>query len=409
MRILQVNRYFWPCAGPERYMLELAALLERQGHSLCFFAMQHRRNLSSECSRFFVSPIEYAGTSGWYKLRTAPRAIGKTLYSWESKRKLRALLAEKRPHLAHLHGISRHISPSILHVLGRLQVPTVQTVHNAEFICPAKHLFIEHRQEICERCLGGGYHHAVLNRCVQNSRAASLLAAAAQYVHRRSRIFENNVDLFIAPSRFLAGKLAAGGIPAGKIRHLPNYLDLDSYAADGQIGRYGLFLGRLSPEKGLTTLLEAAGMAREVSLVIAGEGPLRGALEERIQRQSLHHVTLAGHRQGAQLHDLIRGAAFVVLPSECYENSPMAIYEAGALARPVVASDIGGVPELVCHGDNGLLFPPGNAEQLADSMRRLHADPPRCREMGRRNREHLEIVCRDHYPRLMALYEEASR
>jgi glycosyltransferase involved in cell wall biosynthesis len=409
MRILQVNKFFWQKAGPERYMLEAAELLARHGHELSFFAMQHERNLPSDCSRHFVSRIEYRNMSPWYKLRSAARTVGKTVYSFESRRKIRGLIAERKPEIAHLHGISRQISPSILPELRRSGVPIVQTVHNAELVCPAAHLFIEHRQEICNRCLGGGYHHAVLNRCVHGSRAASLLSCVAQYVHRTSGIFEKNVALFICPSRFLAKKLVDGRIPENKIRILPNYVNLDSYSPAAEIGRYGVFLGRLSPEKGLPTLLAAAAIVRNVPLVIVGEGPQRESLERQAALHGLNQVTFTGHKADAELRAILQGAAFLVLPSECYENCPMVVFEAGALARPVIASDIGGVPELVQHGDNGLLFEPGNAAQLADLMRRLHTDARLCTEMGRRNRERVERLCRDHYERLMAIYQEARQ
>jgi glycosyltransferase involved in cell wall biosynthesis len=390
-------------------MLELSALLAGRGHELSYFAMRHERNLPSDCSRHFVSAIEYRNTSPWYKLRNVARTFGKTVYSFESRRKMRGLIAERRPEIAHLHGISRQISPSILPELRRSEVPIIQTVHNAELVCPAAHLFIEHRQEICTRCLGGGYYHAAVHRCVHGSRAASLLASAAQYAHRISGVFARNVKLFICPSRFLAEKLAEGGVPASKIRHLPNYVHLDSYRPASEIGRYGVFLGRLSQEKGLGTLLAAAARAARVPLVIVGEGPQREALERQAAEQGLSHVRFTGHQPDAELRNIVNGAAFVVLPSECYENCPMAVFEAGALARPVIAAAIGGVPELVQHGDNGLLFAPGDAAQLADAMQRLFADRELCAAMGRRNRECVEALCRDHYERLMALYEEARQ
>jgi glycosyltransferase involved in cell wall biosynthesis len=409
MRILQVNKFFWQKAGPERYMLELAELLARRGHDLSFFAMQHERNLPSDCSPHFVSRIEYRNTSPWYKLCSAVRTVGKTVYSFESRRKIRGLIAQRKPEIAHLHVISRHISPSILPELRRSGVPIVQTVHNAELVCPAAHLFIEHRQEICNRCLGGGYYHAVLNRCVHGSRAASLLSGAAQYVHRASGVFEKNVALFICPSQFLAKKLADGGIPESKIRILPNYINLDSYSPAAETGRYGVFLGRLSPEKGLPTLLAAAAIARSVPLVIVGEGPQRESLERQAATQGLSQVTFTGHKLDAELREIVRGAAFLVLPSECYENCPMVVFEAGGMARPVIASDIGGVPELIHDDDNGLLFSPGDAAQLAEMMLRLFADARLCAEMGRRNRERVECLCQDHYERLMALYQEARQ
>jgi len=407
MRVLQVNKFLWQSGGPERYMAEVAELLEAQGHEVAFFAMQHPRNPPSPLDRHFVSEISYRNTSFWYKLRTAARTVGKTVYSLESKRKIQALLSEYRPDLAHLHVISRQISPSILPVLKRFGVPVVQTVHNAELVCPAAHLYVERRRQVCNRCLDGGYYHAVVDRCVQGSLAASALMAAAQYAHRRTGIFERHIDLFIAPSRFLAEKLAEGGIPSEKIRHLPNFIDLRRFTPVNEMGRYALFLGRLSPEKGLLTLLEAAALAREVPLMIVGEGPQREELQRLAERQDLRHVTFAGYLDGEELLERIRQAAMVVLPSQCYENCPMVIYEAGAVGRPVVASRIGGIPELVEDGQTGFLVESGDAQRLADRMLQLYRAPELCRDMGHEGRRRIEAICAAHPDRLTAIYHEA--
>jgi len=407
MRVLQVNKFFWENAGPERYMLEISRLLQRRGHEVLFFAMDHERNLPSPHRRYFVSGIDYRNASPWYRLRTAARTVAKTVYSLESRRKMQALLKAARPDVAHLHGISRQISPSVLHALKDAGVPVVQTVHNAELLCPAAHLYIEHRGQVCQRCLGGKYYHAVLHRCLRRSVAASALVGAAQYIHRKSRIFERNVDLFVAPSRFLAGKLVDGGIPSTKIRHLPNFIDLAHYAPSADAGRYGLYLGRLSAEKGLVTLLDAAAKAPEVPLVIAGEGPQQEELRQRAREKELLNVRFAGYQRGEPLRDMLRHAAFVVLPSECFENSPMVIYEAGATGRPVLASRIGGIPELVVEGQTGLLFGPGSADELSRQMARLYGDQELCRRLGNGARRHIEHVCHDHLERLLAVYEEA--
>ncbi len=408
MRVLQVNKFFWQSGGPERCMLELSGLLRGHGHELLFFAMEHERNLPSDCSRYFVSGINYRDASLGGRLRTGVRTVGKTIYSRESRRKMQWLLSAEAVDIAHLHTISRQISPSILPALKGCGVPVVQTVHNAELVCPAAHCFIESRRERCTRCLGGRYYRAITHRCVQHSAAASAIAAAALYWHRKTRVFEKHVDLFICPSRFLAGRLAAGGIPAAKIRHLPNFLDLRGYEPEYEVGRYGLFVGRLSPEKGVATLLEAAALARHIPLVILGEGWQEGQLRRLAAKLELSHVTFVGYQKGDEWKRLVHQAGFVVLPSECDENSPMVIYEAGALGKPVVAADVGGVGELVEDGDTGLLFAPGSAEQLADRMRQLNESPQLARDMGRRGRRNIEQICDSHYERLMAFYEEAG-
>ncbi|MEN6495921.1 MAG: glycosyltransferase family 4 protein [Thermoguttaceae bacterium] len=407
MQVLQVNKFLWENGGPERYMFELADVLQAKGHEVLFFAMQHPRNRPSPHSQFFVSEIQYRNTSAWYKLRTALRTAGKTIYSPESHRKMEHLLSAIRPDIAHLHVISRQISPSILPVLKRFGIPMVQTLHNAELVCPAAHLYIEHKRQVCERCLGGHYYHALFGRCVQGSLAASALMLVAQYAHRRMKVFERHVDLFLAPSRFLLEKLVEGGIPRERLRHLPNFIDVARYPPSDEPGSYGVFLGRLSPEKGLLTLLKAAALAREVPLVIVGEGSQREELQRLVAQNDLRHVTLAGYKRDAELVHLLRQAAFLVLPSECYENSPMVIYEAGALGRPVLASRMGGIPELVDEGETGFLFAPGDATELAERMVRLHRDPRLRRDMGQNGRRKIVALCEGHYDQLMSFYHEA--
>jgi len=407
MKVLQVNKFFWQAAGPERYMLELSAVLRQNGHEVLFFAMEHERNLESDCRPFFVSEIKFRNTSLGYKARTAFRTVAKMIYSLESKSKMAALVKAKRPDLAHVHMIGRQISPSILPALRAAGVPVVQTLHNHEIVCPASHLYINHRHEICERCIGGHYYQAAMNRCLQQSLGPSLLASVAHYVHAWTRIYEKNVDMFICPSKFLARNMIRGGLPKERVRTLPNFIDLSAYTVSEDIGEYGVFLGRLSHEKGLLTLLKAARLAPKLPILIVGEGPFRGDLETFSREQAIRNVTFEGYKQGDELRAIIRGAAFVVLPSECYENCPMTIYEANALGRPTIASSIGGIPEILDDGETGLLFRPGDEQDLAEKMLRLHADKACCRRMGRQGRAKIELLCNSHFGNLMAIYEEA--
>ena len=407
MNILQVNKFYWEHAGPERYMFEVSQVLESRGHKVDFFAMQHERNRASENAEYFVSNIEYRDTAIRYKVRTAGSTIAKTIYSPEAKRKMAALLDVREYDIAHLHMISHQISPSILHALKRRRIPVVQTLHEYKLICPASHLYIKHRGQICERCLSGNYINALRFRCLKDSAPASGLAAAAQYLHRWSRIHERNTDLFICPSAFLARKHIEGGIPEDKIRVLQNYLDLRGYEPNYTPGAYAVFIGRLSEEKGLATLIKAAVALPDLPVLIVGEGEQRPALEEQLRRENAHNVTFAGYQSGDELKRTVQNAAFLVLPSEWYENCPMVTYEAYALGKPVVASDIGGTGESIDHGRTGLLFPPGDVAGLRSAMADLWRDKSRCEEMGRAGRIKVEQICGTHYDALMALYEEA--
>ena len=317
------------------------------------------------------------------------------------------LKAKDRINLAHVHLIAHQLSPSILPLLRDEGIPVVHTAHEYKLVCPAYHLYIHHEGEICERCLGGAYRHIITHRCLKNSLAASTLAGVSQYLHRWSGIYENNIDLFIAPSQFLAGKLSEGGIPAEQIRYLHNALDLSEYEPDFTPGDYAVFLGRLQPEKGVRTLLEAMRNVPSGKLKIVGEGEDAGTLKAYAATHGLENVEFMGYRTGDELRALMRGAAFLVLPSEWYENCPMVTLEAYAYGKPVVASRIGGIPESIDEGETGLLYEPGDAAQLAERMNTLFADRAKMEAMGRAGRRKVERYGEDHYGDLMAIYEEA--
>jgi len=409
MNILQVNKFFWQNAGPERYMFDLTQLLKDRGHDVGFFSMRHERNFDSEYEKYFVSNIDYRSDSLSSRLKAGPRAIAKTVYSLESKRKMRELLSNEKVDLAHLHMISHQISPSILHALRESNVPTIQTVHEYKLICPAYHLYIHHKHEICERCVGGRYYNIFRHKCLKNSILASSLAGIAQYIHKAMQIYEANIDIFITPSRFLAGKLAEGGISRKKIRTLRLYIDLRSFRPKYEAGNYAIYFGRISPEKGILTLLKAMKRVSDFQLLVVGEGPQREELERFSAENGMGNVSFLGYKDGDNLRQLVAQAAFVLLPSEWYENSPLVTYEANALGKPVLASNIGGIPENIEPGETGMLVEPGNVDQLADRIQYLAENKSLCSTMGRNGRQKVERTCAGHYDKLMELYEEAKK
>ena len=322
MKILHVNKFFWQSGGVERYMFEVAERLKREGHESIFFSMQHPNNFASEQSRYFVSHVEYRNTSPAYKARTLLRTVGKTIYSPESRRKMEALLRAERPDLAHIHLISHQISPSVLLALKKLNVPVVQTVHEYKRLCPSAQFYIHHKDEICERCLHGNYFHATYHRCIKNSLPASALATVAQYVHKYSGIYEKNIDFFVAPSRFMAEKLTEGGLPPEKLRVLGYTLDLEKYEPRFEPGDYAVFYGRISSEKGIRYLLDVARLQPDMRILVIGDGPQLPELKAEAKADSLQ-IEFPGHKDGDELRDLVRRAAFVVVPSQWYDNSPM--------------------------------------------------------------------------------------
>ena len=380
MRILMCNSFYYLRGGAERYMFELTTLLEKHGHEVVPFCMIHENNIPSSYSRYFVSHIDYpALLKGKPNLFTIMKAIERLFYSREAKQKIKQLIDETKPDIAHIHGIGHEISPSILDMIKSFNIPIVQTLHDYGLLCPNTNFISQ--GAVCEKCKGHRYYNAVLKRCKRNDLGASLLASTSQYLHVLSNIYGRNVDLYISPSKFLQQKMIEHGIRKEMVT-ISNFVNLNQFTLSKIGSGYCVFAGRLAPIKGIRTLIEAAKLNRQVRVFIAGDGELRDEIKKAILKHHLDHVKLLGHVEAGELFQLISGANFTVFPAESYENYPMSIIESFACGKPVIASNIGALPDLVIDGWNGFLFEPGNAVQLASLIQYLSDRPERAAEMG---------------------------
>lgn len=404
MRILQINKFFWLSGGAESYMFDLSALLESQGHEVLHFSMSDPRNRPSAQSEYFAQHLDYKGIGPVDGFRRAGRILGGTVYSFDTREKLRRLLRDLRPDVAHIHLVDHHLSPSVLHALRDESVPAVQTAHDYKLVCPNYQMYIPRTGEVCERCLSGNYYHCAIQRCLKNSFPGSALAAGAKYFHRSTGIFERNIHTFLYATDFVRSKLEQGGMPAAKLRHVPLYIDLSRFRVPRSRGDYIVYAGRLSPEKGLATLLKAMRLLPDVPLRLVGDGPYRGALEAQVRDLGLSNVEFTGFLSGGAYARQLAGARLLVLPSEWYETCGLVIWEANALGVPAIGARIGGIPESIGDGETGLLFEPGNPADLAEKIRTLLGHPERAEEMGARGRGRVEAQCGAHYERIMAAY-----
>jgi glycosyltransferase involved in cell wall biosynthesis len=373
MRILVANKFWYRRGGLERVMFDEIAWLEGAGHEVAHFSATHPSNEDSPWSGYFVRYLELgAGGSLGFGERVA--ASARMFSNAEAARHFDRLCAEFVPDVVHAHGIHRQISPSILTVARRRGVPVVQTLHDYHHVCPAD-LLLYRGSEVCEprRCGRIWYGPAVAGRCVRASAAASALSAAETSFQRLRRVYERGVRRFISPSNFLADRLTAGGwsLPVDIV---PNAVPLD---AAPSVGRSGFcVIGRLAREKGVGVALEAARSVG-VPVTVAGEGPIGSQLREQFPE-----ATFTGHLSGDQVAAVVRRSVAVLMPSLVFENAPMSVLEAMAAGTPVIASSIGGIPEQVTHGVDGLLVPPGDADALAAAMGRLLDDPTLAARIG---------------------------
>lgn len=408
MNILLVNTFHYNRGGDCIYTFELANLLGSKRHKVVHFAMEHPFNFTSEYSGYFVPEIDLAEELKKKSFSAGVRVLKRTIYSNLAKKKLSGLLDNHRVDIAHIQNIHGHITPSIFHLLKKKNIPIVWTLHDYFLLCPNSSFYSKNR--VCEACKGNKFYNVVINKCRKNSFAASFIVMFEEYIHRLLGLLKI-VDYFITPSRFMRDKFIQYGFPVDKIMHIPNFININKNNETEQDGEetYILYGGRLSYEKGLKTLIRAFSLVKGTRLLIAGDGPLRQKLEEEVDENRWSRIEFTGHQNRETLLKLIRGAIFVTLPSECYENFPYTILEAFAEAKPVLGSQIGGIPELVKHRETGLLFEPGNAHDLAEKIKWLLDHPEERREMGMRARElvlekynpHL------HYKQLIKIYKKA--
>ena len=383
-RLLAINNYFYRRGGAEAVFFDHMDIFSDAGWDVVPFAMQHPDNQASPWAPFFVSEIEYGRASG---LLTKMNQAVKIVFSMEARRKIDAIVARARPTVAHAHNVYHHLSPSIFGALKAADVPVVMTVHDLKLACPAYKMLRQGR--ICEACHGGRVHNVLRHRCVKDSLALSGLVFLETLVHRSLGLYRDTLARLITPSRFYRDKLIAWGWDPAQITYIPNCIETSRFSPSVTTGDYFVFAGRLAPEKGLATLIEASALSGQ-RVVLAGAGPEEASLRQ-LAAELDANVVFAGRLDGAALHKVIGEAKALILPSEWYENAPISILEAYALGRPVIGADIGGIPEMVRPGETGVLFPSGDAQALAEAMLAMAARPAASRAgMGAAGRAWVE-------------------
>lgn len=397
MKVLIANKFFYLKGGAERVLFQEREFLIKRGVKVIDFSMYDSQNFSSEYSSYFVSNIDYYNVKGvWEKLKTALKFV----HSPEAVKKIRDLIRREKPDLAHLHNIYHQLTPSIIHPLKEQGIKVVLTLHDGKLICPT-YLMLDRDLKPCLDCQGKYFYKPFLKNCA-NSRVQSILLMIEAYWHRFFKSYDK-VDLFIAPSQFLAD-VVTKRIPKDKIVILRNGIKLNEYIPSYEDEGYALYFGRLSREKGIKTLLDAhQKLAKEIPLKIIGTGPMEAELKAQYPK-----VEFLGYRIGEELKQLVARASFVVVPSEWYENCPMAVLEAMALGKPILASHIGGLSELVEDGKTGLLFEAGNVEELKEKMLFLWKNKDLRLKLGKKAREKAEkeFSLEKHCKELLNIYEK---
>ncbi|MBN1466502.1 glycosyltransferase [candidate division KSB1 bacterium] len=409
MKILMVHKFYYVEGGAERYVFNVTDLMKEKGHTVIPFAMRDDRNFSSDYSRFFADPFGpeqlFATHDPFKRLRIARDVI----FNRHAQARLASLIEETKPDIAHVHSVYHHLSPSVLFTLKKYNLPVMLTLHDYKIVCP-NYIFLDGARQVCEECRGRHFWKATAKKCFRNSYAASALVTAEAYWNYWKKSYLKNVDLFVSPSRFLADKVCQYGYQKKHVKVQPYTLDLRLYEPCHAASDYFVFMGRLTHEKGVHFLLDAAKKIRGADLLILGAGPIENELRQRVLKENLRHVKMVGYQSGAALRDLVRQAKFTVVTSEWYDNSPLVIYESLALGNPVIAARMGGIPELIEEGLDGFVYDRGDLESFVAFANYLIQNPKRAREMGINARQKAERLYGfdQHYEKLLDLYNHTS-
>lgn len=405
MRILHVDKFLRRNGGAAVYMLDLARRQADAGHTVEFFSMQDERNLPATYTELFPPFVSLEPPPPGVKGRAT--AAGRMIWSLSAARGMSEVVRRFRPDIVHLHNVYHQLSPSILRPLARAGVPAVMTAHDYKLVCPTYRLLSN--GVLCDACVGGKVWEATRRRCQGGSRGASAVLTVESGLHRITRAY-GPVGRFIAPSRFLADQLRRGGVFPDRVRQLNNYVDAAALTPRADAGDGFVSIGRLSAEKGVDTVIRAIGRLPASTLTVAGDGPQRAELEALADEVAPGRVRFAGHVSAVEVAELNRSARAAVAVARWHENMPLSVLETMGAAVPLVVSGLGGLPELVDDGVNGLVVPHDDPEALAVALGRLLDDPAASVAMGAAARakmlEHFGVD--GHVARLFELYAEAG-
>jgi len=392
MKCLLIHNHYQNAGGEDEVFRNEAELLRSRGHHVVEYVRSNHE----------ISDYAVAG-----KLDLALR----TVWARDTVRDLRVVLKREKPQVVHLHNTFPLVSPAVYYACDDAHIPVIQTLHNYRLLCPSATFF--RNGAVCEECLDHSLFRGIRHGCYRGSRPATAVVAAMLWFHRFRKTWVDRVDRFIALTEFSRSKFVANGIPGEKISVRPNSLARDP-GPKNVAGEYALFVGRISPEKGLRTLLSAwHELPRQLALKVLGDGPERQELQSAVASSGLNNVSFEGAQSREAVLSAMKGARFLIFPSQWYECFPATLLEAFACALPVIASNIGAIAEIVDDGKTGLHVIPGDAHGFAEKIRWAWTHQREIDLMGRNARREYETKYSSerNYDRLMEIYRSviASR
>ena len=385
MKVLIIHNTYQQPGGEDVVVTQESKLLAQSGHKVSIYSRSNHE----------IAALSFAQRLG---------LIGRIISATDSKIAIRDVVQDSRPDVVHVHNTFAMVSPAVYEVCQDENIPVVQTLHNYRLLCPASTFYRD--EAICEECVTDGLLRSMRYACYRDSHAMSGVVALMLQTHRSRRTWSEGIDAYIAISSFVKEKFEKSGFASDKIYVKPNFVEPDPGERSGT-GDYALFVGRLSAEKGLRVLLAAWRLLSiKVPLVIAGDGPMRLELEAEVASTGLKQVRFTGRLSRDGVYDMIKKAAFVVVPSVWYEPFGLIVAEAFACGTPVLGACVGGIQEMFAGQVTGLHFPPGDPDALAERVGWAWGHLPELAAMGKAGRRVYEerYSANTNYDQLMRIY-----
>lgn len=410
MRILIVNYRYFISGGPEKYMFNVKKMLEENGHEVIPFSIHSNKNEESEYSKYFVEPIGGRDATYFEECKKTPKVIyqmiSRSVYSRHVKKALQKEIKDVKPDLVYIIHFVNKLSPSVIRGAKQMGVPVVMRLSDYFLLCPRFDFMYE--KKICEECLSKGYKSCVKKRCVKGSLFASIIRVFSMKVHQLINVYKD-VDQFITPSQFLRRKLSENGFEGSKLKCIPTFTASRTVIGEPIVGEYGLYFGRITEEKGVETVVKAYEKMPERRVLIMGDDTTEEAirLKEYVDERKLKNIEFVGFKSGTELEEIIKNSRFTLIPSIWYDNLPNTALESFQYFKPVIASNIGSLPELVVDDENGYLFSPDNVDELIEKIELLDDDKV-VLEKGLNSRKKIEtkFAPKTHYEDLLAVFEK---
>lgn len=398
MKILMINKFLYPNGGSETYIFKLGEYLEKQGHEVQYFGMEHEGRCVGNKVNAYTSDMDFHGGSKLAKL-TYPF---KTIYSKEARVQIRKVLDDFEPDVCHLNNFNYQLTPSMILEIVKWRKQTghkckiVFTAHDYQLVCPNHMCNNPNTHENCEKCLGGKFLNCTKEKCIHGSTAKSVIGTMEAEFWKVKGTYKY-IDTMICCSEFMKSKLDTNPIFATKTVALHNFIDKVEWN-NTEKKDYVLYFGRFSEEKGIGTLIDVCKKLPNIQFVFAGTGPL----EDEIK--NIRNIKNVGFKKGESLEKLIREARFSIYPSEWYENCPFSVMESQMYGTPVLGARIGGIPELISEGKAGELFTSGDGKDLMSKIQKLWNNKELCEEYSANCKDISFDTIDEYYKKIVKIY-----